>query len=63
MSLSYGYFCSGWVFGLVYLSVQHGLIGLLPLLALLVFLVLQHQCLFGRDRHPGLFKKSELNQV
>ncbi|CAE7243290.1 Top3a, partial [Symbiodinium necroappetens] len=47
VSLSYGYFCSGWVFGLFYSWVQHGIVGLLPLLALLVILVLQQQCLFG----------------
>ncbi|OLP94116.1 DNA topoisomerase 3-alpha [Symbiodinium microadriaticum] len=50
VSLSYGYFCSGWVFGLFYSWVQHGIVGLLPLLALLVILVLQQQCLFGNYR-------------
>lgn len=56
VSLSYGYFCSGWVFGLFYLWVQHGIVGLLPLLALLVILVLQQQCLFGNLR--GLRRSS-----
>ncbi|CAE7247851.1 unnamed protein product [Symbiodinium natans] len=48
LTFTYGYFCAGVVDGLVYNIFQQGLVGLVPVFALLVILLLlQLRCLFG----------------
>ncbi|CAE7949691.1 unnamed protein product [Symbiodinium sp. KB8] len=53
LTFSYGYCMVGLVFGLLDVSVQKGAIGLIPLLILLVFLLVQLRILFGTSRRSG----------
>ena len=53
VTFSYGYFIVGLVFGLVDVSFQQGVIGLIPLLVLLIILFMQLRCLFGTGPRAG----------
>ncbi|CAE7610528.1 unnamed protein product [Symbiodinium sp. CCMP2592] len=61
LTFGYGYFCCGLVFGLVDVSFQQGLVGLMPLVVLLLVLALQLRCLFGTDRHTVAGRRPDLD--